>query len=152
MSEYITDRVEEFLQNLLPSMGLELFDIQFRREGHGWVLRIFIDAVDGVALEHCTKVSRELSYYLDVEDLIDHAYHLEVSSPGLERALKSIADFCRFKGKTARVKLSEAVKGQKIFEGVIEEIRENEIEFRLKDESLIQFSFSAINKARLTVC
>lgn len=151
MSEYVTDKVNQFLDNLLPEMDLELFDIQFRREGHGWILRVFIDSVNGVELEHCSKVSRELSYYLDVEDFIDHAYQLEVSSPGLERPLRSISDFCRFVGKKARVKLSESREGQKIFEGVIEKVHVNEIDMRMKNRSLVQFSYEEINKARLTV-
>ena len=151
MSEYIIDRVKEFLKDLLPSMELELFDIQFRREGHGWVLRVFVDTDDGVGHEHCSKVSRELSYYLDVEDLIEHAYHLEVSSPGLERPLRSAADFCRFTGGLARVKLSENREGQKVFEGVIERVSENIIDLRLEDKTLVQFPFEAINKARLAI-
>ena len=151
MSEYIIDKVEDFLQKLLPSMGLDLFDIQFRREGHGWVLRIFIDNAEGVELVHCSDVSRELSHYLDVEDVIDHAYHLEVSSPGLERQLRSVADFCRFKGEKARVKLSEGVDGKKVFEGAIEKVSGNEIDLRMKDKSLVRFSYEAINKARLTI-
>ncbi len=151
MSEHVTSKVSQFLDNLLPEMGLELFDIQFRREGHGWILRVFIDSVNGVELEHCSKVSRELSYYLDVEDLIDHAYNLEVSSPGLERPLRSIEDFCRYVGKNARVKLSAGREGQKIFEGVIEKVHVNEIDMRMKDRSLLKFSYEELNKARLTV-
>ncbi len=151
MSEYIIDKVSLFLDNLLPEMGLELFDIQFRREGHGWILRVFIDSVNGVELEHCSKVSRELSYYLDVEDLIDHAYHLEVSSPGLERPLRSVDDFCRFVGRNARVKLSESREGQKIFEGVIEKVHANKITMRMTDKSLVHFSYEETNKARLAV-
>lgn len=151
MSEYVIDRVEEFLKDLLPSMDLELFDIQFRREGHGWVLRVFVDTVEGVGHEHCSKVSRELSYYLDVEDLIEHAYRLEVSSPGLERPLRSVADFFRFTGGFARVKLSESREGQKVFEGVIERVSENIIDLRLEDKTLVQFSFEAVNKARLAI-
>jgi len=151
MSEYIIDKVKDFLQKLLPSMGLDLFDIQFRREGHGWVLRIIIDNAEGVELVHCSDVSRELSHYLDVEDVIDHAYHLEVSSPGLERPLRSVADFYRFTGEKTRVKLSEGVDGQKVFEGTIEKVSGNEIDLRMKDKSLIRFSYEAINKARLTI-
>jgi len=151
MSDFIIDKVKEFLKTLLPSMGLELFDVQFRREGHGWILRVFVDADEGVSLEHCSKVSRELSYYLDVEDLIEHAYQLEVSSPGLERPLRSVADFSRFTGELARVKLSESREGQKVFEGVIEKVNENIIDMRLNDETLVQFSFEALNKARLAI-
>ncbi|MBW1636724.1 MAG: ribosome maturation factor RimP [Deltaproteobacteria bacterium] len=151
MSEYIVDNVRGFLQKLLPGMDLQLFDIQFRREGHGWVLRVYIDSAEGVALDQCSGVSRELSHYLDVEDLIGHAYHLEVSSPGLERPLRSVADFCRFTGEKARVKLSAAIDDEKIFEGTIEEVHGNEIGLRLEDNKLIRFSYEVINKARLAI-
>ncbi len=151
MSEYIIEKIEVFLNSLLPSIGLELFDIQFRRESHGWVLRIFVDGPEGVTLDHCSSVSRELSHYMDVEDFIDHEYHLEVSSPGLERPWRSVEDFCRFKGKNAKVKLSEGIDGKKIFEGAIEEVIGNTINLRLDDKTLVQFYFEAINKARLTI-
>lgn len=151
MSELIIDKLRDFLQGLLPTMELELFDVQFRREGHGWVLRVFIDSETGVTLEHCSKVSRELGRYLDVEDFIDHAYHLEVSSPGLERPLRSVEDFRRYCGRKARVKVHEALDGEKVFEGMIEKIEDELIYLRLDDGRSIQFSFEKINKARLAV-
>jgi ribosome maturation factor RimP len=151
MSELIIDKLRDFLQGLLPTMGLELFDVQFRREGHGWVLRVFVDSEAGVTLEHCSKVSRELGRYLDVEDFIDHAYHLEVSSPGLERPLRSVEDFRRYCGRKARVKVHEALDGEKVFEGMIEKIEDVLIYLRLDDGRSIQFSFEKINKARLAV-
>ena len=151
MSQFIIDKVQSFLQALLPTLGLELFEIQFRREGHGWVLRVFIDAPTGVTLNHCSDVSRELGHYLDVEDCIDHAYHLEVSSPGLERPLRSTGDFLRFLGKKARVKLHNQMEEGKIVEGIIEAVREELIYLRLADGGSVQFSFDMINKARLTL-
>ncbi len=151
MSELIIDKVRDFLQNLLPAMALELFDIQYRREGHGWVLRIFIESETGVTLEDCSNVSRELGHYLDVEDLIDNAYHLEVSSPGLERPLRSFEEFCRFCGRKARVKMHDAVDGDKVFEGIIEETAGGLITLRLDDGRSIQFSFEMVNKARLAI-
>ncbi len=90
--EGATDRlvtaIAAFAEPLLADMGLELVEIQYRREGHGWILRFFIDREDGVGIDDCAKASREISARLEVEDLIDHAYTLEVSSPGLERPLK----------------------------------------------------------------
>ena len=71
----IVQKVESFAEELLPTLGLELVEVQFRREQHGWVLRVFIDAEEGVTLDHCSIVSRELGDYLDVEDVIDHAYN-----------------------------------------------------------------------------
>ena len=151
MSQFIIDKIQSFLQSLLPTLGLELFDVQFRQEGHGWVLRVFIDAEAGVTLNHCSDVSRELGNYLDVEDCIDHAYHLEVSSPGLERPLRSLSDFMRFLGKRARVKLHQETEGRKILEGVIEAVNEDTVHLRFDDGGFVQFSIEMINKARLTI-
>ncbi|MCP4338286.1 MAG: ribosome maturation factor RimP [Desulfobulbaceae bacterium] len=151
MSELIVDKMRGFLQSLLPSMELELFDVQFLRDGHGWVLRVFIESETGVTLDHCSLVSRELGRYLDVEDLIDHAYSLEVSSPGLERPLRSIDDFSRYCGKKARVKVHNAIDSEKVFEGVIEEVVDDLIHLKLEDDRSIQFSFEMINKARLAI-
>lgn len=151
MSEFVVSRVREFLERLLPAMGLELFDLQYKREGHGWVLRVFIDSERGISLDDCSNVSREVGHYLDVEDFIENAYHLEISSPGLERPLRSIADFIRFTGKTAKVKLHEAMAGQKTFEGTIAAVEGDTISLKPADGSSVQFTFEMINKARLTI-
>ena len=151
MSELIIDKVQDFLQSLLPTMELELFDVQFLRDGQGWVLRVFIESETGVTLEHCSLVSRELGRYLDVEDFIDRAYNLEVSSPGLERPLRSTDDFRRYCGKKARIKLHNAIDSEKVFEGVIEEVVDDLIHLKLENGRSIQFSFEKINKARLAI-
>jgi ribosome maturation factor RimP len=151
MSELIIDKVQDFLQGLLPPMELELFDVQFLRDGQGWVLRVFIDSETGVTLDHCSYVSRELGRYLDVEDCIDHAYNLEVSSPGLERPLRSMDEFRRYCGKKARVKVHSAIDGEKVFEGVIEEVADDQIHLKLENGRFMQFSFEMINKARLAI-
>jgi ribosome maturation factor RimP len=151
MSQVVTDKVQSFLQILLPTLGLELFEVQFRREGHGWVLRVFIDAETGVTLQHCSDVSRELGNHLDVEDCIDHPYQLEVSSPGLERPLRTIGDFIRFQGKKARVKLHNQMEERKVLEGIIEAVSEEQILLRLADGGTVQFSIEMMNKARLTI-
>ena len=132
-------------------MELELFEVQFRREGHGWVLRVFIDSAEGVSLTQCSDVSRELGRFLDVEDIIDHAYNLEVSSPGLERPIRTIDEFRRYCGKKARMKVHEAIDGEKVFEGLLETNAGENIHLRLDDGRLMEFSFDMINKARLAI-
>jgi ribosome maturation factor RimP len=152
MSGIEVERVREFAAGALPPMGLELVDVQFRREGIGWVLRLTIDREGGVTLEDCSMVSRELSDYLDVEDLIEQAYHLEVSSPGLDRPLRTIDDFKRFCGRNARVKLHELINGQRVFIGTIHRVNDDHtVEMILEKGDSLIFSFDAVNKARLTI-
>jgi len=151
MSEFVLGKVRSFLQTLLPTMELELFDLQFRREGHGWVLRIFIDAERGVSLDDCSNVSREVGTYLDIEDCIGHPYHLEVSSPGLERPLRSIGDFLRFQGKKAKLRLHDELDGRKVFEGVIGEVGDEFVELRGAEGKSVRVTMAMINKARLVI-
>jgi ribosome maturation factor RimP len=151
MSEFIVDKIEAFAEALLPSLGLELVEVQFRREGHGWVLRLFIDKEGGVSLDDCTEVSREVSRFLDVEDLINHAYHLEVSSPGLERPLRSLADFQKFSGEKARVRLRESQDGQKVFLGTIGQIIEDSVTLLPEGGGEVHFTIDQISKARLSL-
>ncbi len=151
MSDYVIEKVEEFAEGFLPSVDLELVEVQYRQEGHGWVLRLFIDGPNGIGVDECAKVSREMNVFLDVEDLIPNAFHLEVSSPGLERVLRNIADFKRFVGKKARVKVRHPVGGQKVFIGLIGDSDEFGFELIMEDESSMHFHLDQIRKARLTL-
>lgn len=151
MSEFVIDTIREYLTGLLDDMGLELFDIQFRQEGHGWVLRIYIDTPvggDGVTLDHCSEVSRELGRYLDVEDCIDHAYHLEVSSPGLERPLRSLDDCLRHQGEMCKIRLHHPVNGEKVYVGKIKAVEGEEIVLEVGEDEL-RIGWEMLNKARL---
>jgi Uncharacterized protein conserved in bacteria len=139
-----------FAEPLLTDMGMELIEIQFRREGHGWVLRLFIDKEGGVAIDDCAAVSREIGAYLEVEELIDHAYHLEISSPGLERPLRKREDFLRFTGKLARIKLREPMAGQRVFVGVLLGMDGDFVMLTLDGES-IRVDMENISRARLTL-
>lgn len=151
MSELIVEKVQDYLADLLLDMGLEIFDVQFRTDSHGWVLRVFIDSAEGVSLDQCSQVSRELGQYLDVEEVIGHAYNLEVSSPGLERPLRSIEEFSKYTGKKARVKTHNAIDGVKTFEGVIGVVGEEIINLTLADGSSMQFTYDMFSKARLAI-
>ena len=151
MSEFIIEKIEEFANTLLPSMGLELVEVQFRREGHGWVLRLFIDCETGITVDHCADVSREVSDFLDVEDLIEHQYHLEVSSPGLERPLKTVRDYKRFVGRKAKIKLRESVDGEKVYVGEIQSVQDESVELVVKEKGVVVLPFEHIRKARLAL-
>ena len=151
MTDFVTDRIREFADSLLPSMGLELYDIQFRREGHGWVLRLLIDRKEGVTLDDCSRVSRETSDFLDVEDIINHAYNLEVSSPGAERALRNPAECERFVGERVRLKMKEEVEGQRVFIGEMTGVEGESLTVVTEAGENFSFSWEQIKKARLTL-
>jgi ribosome maturation factor RimP len=114
------DALMRVVDPIVHAHGGELVDIEFRREQQGWVLRLFVEKQGAtekhmsirdaaVDLELCAGISRDLSHALDVADVIPHAYHLEVSSPGVERRLRSEADFVRFAGEKAKIKLREPI-------------------------------------------
>ncbi len=151
MSDYVVEKIQEFVESILLSMGLELVEVQYRKEGDGWVLRLFLDGPDGIGIDQCARVSRELSFFLDVEDLIPHAFNLEVSSPGLERPLRTLADFKRFVGKKARIKLRHPIEGQKVFVGSIGDSDEKGVELHLDDGGSDRFLMDQIKKARLSL-
>ncbi len=151
MTDFVTERIREFAATLLPSMGLELYDVHYRREGHGWVVRLIIDSVNGISLDDCSRVSRETSDFLDVEDLIDHAYHLEVSSPGAERTLRNPSECERFVGERIRLKTKEEVEGQRVFAGMLEAVAEKTLVIVTEDGKKYVFPWEHIKKARLTL-
>ena len=117
-------QIRAIAERVAASRGLDVWDIQSRREAIGHVVRIFIDrpgpaatAEESVSIEDCEQVNREISTILDVEDPLPFAYTLEVSSPGLDRPLRNVGDYERFAGRLAKVVVSEPVDRQKAFEG-----------------------------------
>jgi ribosome maturation factor RimP len=118
------EQIRAIAERVAAARGLEVWDIQSRRETAGHVVRVFIDRPgpsatpdDSVSIEDCEQVNREIGTILDVEDPLPFAYTLEVSSPGLDRPLRGIDDYQRFSGRLAKVVVSEPVDNQKAFEG-----------------------------------
>ena len=124
-------RILAVAEPVLRAHGAEMVDVEFKSENRGWVLRLYIEKLGSserkastkdaaVDLGMCAKVARDLSPALDVADVIPHRYHLEVSSPGVERPLRTLGDFVRFSGQKAKLKLHAAVRGQKVLVGTIQ--------------------------------
>jgi ribosome maturation factor RimP len=149
-ADRIITAVERFARPVLDDMGLELVEVQFRRESGGWILRLFIDREGGINVDDCASVSRQISAYLEVEELIEHAYNLEVSSPGLERPLKKIDDFVRFAGRKARIKLKEPIDGQRVFFGLLGPVHENKLTLDVEDRQM-EIDLDAVARARLSL-
>lgn len=144
--------IQGIAEPLVADLGMELVDVEYRREGHGWVLRFFIDKEGGIGVDDCAKVSREISANLEVEDLIAHAYHLEVSSPGLERPLKKKEDFVRFTDRQIRIKLRQPVGEQRVLIGTLCGLEGNVVVLKLEEEKeKVLIDLENISKARLTL-
>lgn len=148
-------------ERVAASYGLELFDVQFRRESPGWVLRVILDTadvgidpgggIDGVRISDCQRVSEDLSAILDVEDLIDHAFTLEVTSPGLDRPLRHEADYRRFTGRLAKIVVREPVDGQTHFEGRLQGVDEATVLVEAGKGKIKRIPLGLISRGRLAV-
>ena len=125
INERIAERITGLVTPVAEMLGLEIVSVVYRREAEGFVLRIFIDRPEGVTLNDCTSLSRELSAILDVEDPIPSAYRLEVSSPGLDRPLVKPGDFDRFAGREITLKTDVPQAGERRnFRGLLVGTRE----------------------------
>lgn len=149
--EQVIDGVRKLAEPLLQTLGLECYDLHYLREGGRWVLRLFIDRPEGVSLDDCERVSRELGVLLDVEDLIPHSYALEVSSPGLDRALRGIEEYRRFAGRRVRLQILEGDEGKRTIEGVLRGVEGETVQVEAGRGEVLSIPWETILKARLLV-
>ena len=150
----ICDRIRTLALPVIDSMNLELVEVEYKRSGREAVLRLFIDKEGGVTLDDCADLSRELSTLLDVEDLVPCEYSLEVSSPGLDRPLKSEADYERFSGRLIKVRTYEpyqddAGNRRKTFLGRLEGLRDGSVVMSLTEGQTASIPLERIAKAQL---
>ena len=148
MSKEIVDRVRAIVHPILYGEGMELVDIEYRRESKGWVLRIILDKEGGVTLDDCSRISHEVERNLDVEDLIQNPYTLEVSSPGLNRPLRDEKDFVKYRHRLVKVKTHDPIENRRQFKGRLLGITENRIEIEI-DGGIFQIPLSNVAKANL---
>jgi ribosome maturation factor RimP len=119
--------VRELLAPVFEEGEIELYDVDFLKEGANWYLRVFIDKEGGVSINDCEAVSRKAEKILDERDPIEQSYILEVSSPGIDRPLRRDSDYSKFKGERVDVRLYKAVDKKKDFTGVLEGLIDDEI-------------------------
>lgn len=147
----VADTVTDFVLPIAHSENLDLIEVEFVKEGSDWILRVFLENKNGdLTIEECENVSRALSAVLDEEDPIDDKYILEVSSPGLERPLKSEADFQRFKGELIAVTTYKKIDGQKEFIGNLVDYKDGKIMIKLKDGKEVELELKIVARANLT--
>ena len=158
------DEVRALAERVAGTYGLEIFDVQFRREASGWVLRVTIDRPgladtqaragspgDSVGVDDCRSVSHDLSALLDVEEPIDRAYTLEVTSPGLDRPLRRAADYDRFRGRLAQLVTGEPVDNQTHFRGRLLGLDAGDVVLGYESGRQVRIPLAAVSRARLEV-
>ncbi|HFC46926.1 MAG TPA: ribosome maturation factor RimP [Dissulfuribacter thermophilus] len=137
------------LEGTVELLGFHIVDVEYVRSHGGMTLRITIEKEDApVTIDDCVEVSRTCSDILDIKDPISGAYNLEVSSPGINRPLKRIKDFERFKGEKAKIETGDKIEGRHRFKGTLQGVREGNILIEAGDE-VFSIPFTTIKKARL---
>jgi ribosome maturation factor RimP len=127
------DRIRRAVEGVVRREGFELLDVELASERNRFIVRLYIDTVPpgtkerGVTVDHCSYVSRIVGDLLDVEDVIDGEYHLEVSSPGLFRPLTKPEHFERALGERVKVKTYEKIDGRKVFTGILKAAQEGRL-------------------------
>ena len=142
--------VRSLAEPLCESEGLELVHVEFQREAGGRILRLYIDKPDGIKLDDCVGVSRQMNDMLDVNLENLGPYSLEVTSPGPERPLAKQEDFDKFKGNRVKIKTSRPLNGQKNFTWILMGISGEQVKLQI-DEDAIEIPYQDISKARLAL-
>jgi len=145
------ERIRERAEAIAASEGVELVDLHYRREGPGWVLRLFIDKPGGVALEDCQEISQQLGAQVEVEDLVPHRYTLEVSSPGLDRPLLKEADYTRFAGRSVRITTDRPLEGRRRFRGRLEGLTDGQVLLTTDEGERFELPLERVASARLEI-
>jgi ribosome maturation factor RimP len=152
------DRVRDLATRVANTYGLEIFDVELKREGGQQVLRVIVDRPgpaatpeDSVSIDDCARVAEELGTLLDVEEVMPGGYTFEVSSPGLDRPLRTAADYRRFAGRWAKIVTSQPVERQTAFAGRIKGIEGDDVLFESEGRKLMKLPLRLISRARLEV-
>lgn len=146
--ERIIRKIEDIVMPVVQEMNLSLVDIEYMQDGGYWYVRIYVENLNGeITLEECATISNKIDE--DIDKLIDQRFFLEVSSPGIERPLKKIEDFIRFKGEKIKVSLKHKLEDKKNFEGVLTECKDNIIYLEVEEGEIIEIPFSEIRKANI---
>jgi len=143
-------QLHQSLSPIVNGLGYELLGLEWHSQGRHSLLRVYIDHEDGIGIDDCEAVSRQLSAFLDVEDLIPGKYRLEISSPGLDRPLFSVEHFSRFIGEEVKLKCHGSTNGQKRYTGIIQSVEQNgDIVIVTENGEQLTIPFNNIAKANL---
>ena len=145
------ERIRDIAERVATSEGLALIDVELKGGRSNPLLRIYIDKPQGVSHADCALVSEQVSAILDVEDPFPSSYTLEVSSPGLDRALTKPSHYEHFAGRRARIVLKEPLGEQRVFEGRLAGLEAGRVRVDLGEGKTAELELSNISKAKLVV-
>lgn len=140
-------QLTELLQPLVEQLEYEFVGLEYQTGGHA-LLRVYIDRTEGITVDDCANVSREISALMDVHDPIKSEYNLEVSSPGLDRPLFTVAQFASFAGEEAQLTVAAPIAGRRKFKGPIVRAKDNLLVIN-QDGEEIEIEHNNVMKARL---
>lgn len=141
-------QLEALIEPIVESLDYRLWGIEFLSRGRNSLLRVYIDAENGITLEDCEKVSRQVSAVMDVEDPITDEYTLEVSSPGLDRPLFRLEHYEIMTGHTANVRLRVPFEGRRKYRGIIKGIEDQDVVIEADGHELL-LPIESIEKAQV---
>jgi ribosome maturation factor RimP len=142
-------QLETILRPVIEGLGYEYWGLEFRSQGHRSLLRVFIDdAENGISVDDCAKVSRQISGVLDVEDHVQTEYTLEVSSPGMDRPLFRLEQYEEFSGHLIQVRLRMAFEGRRKFQGLLKGVEGDEVVIVVDDHEYL-LPFDSIERASI---
>ena len=144
----MTDRLETQIEPTVAGLGYELLGIERSRSAASQLLRLYIDHADGITVEDCERVSRQVSDVLDAEQLVRGEYTLEVSSPGLDRPLFTLEQHRRFIGAQVALRLRALVGGRRRVTGFLRAVRDESLQLEVEGETL-EIPFREVDRSRL---
>jgi len=143
--------LRQAIEPLLVGEGMGLVDLQWSRRGLRWVLTLFIEREGGVSLDDCARISRQVGGRIEVDNLIDHAYTLEVSSPGLDRPLRTLTDFERFHEHLVRIVTTIPIQGRSTIVGRLKGVDGESVLVEAKRLGMVPIPVTQIKHARLEI-
>jgi ribosome maturation factor RimP len=146
----ISESIIEIIEPVIQDESLELVDVEYKKLGKTWTLRVYIDKAQGITVDDCQKISRQIEDTIEVDELITNPFVLEVSSPGLDRPLKKEKDFLRYRNKPVEVKTYSPIENRKNFLGTIQDCKEK-ILYLNEEGASIKIPLDTIAKAKLII-
>ncbi len=150
-TEGLEDKAFTLAEPVVEGLGLELADVEYTTEDGRKILRVTIDKTEGITLDDCAGVSRELSTLFDIDDIVPDHYSLEVSSPGLDRRLRKRKDFLEAVGRKIKLRTKDPILDRRNFMVTLEAVGESSVELRDINDELWTVELDNIDKARLEV-